>query len=83
MNMATTSQNRQTKKARILVKKHTEEAISPCEQGEHPVPAQDEVRGHIERRAYVLYMERGCRQGCALEDWLDAERETLGCEPPV
>jgi hypothetical protein len=28
-------------------------------------------------RAYELYIERGCREGCTLEDWLDAERETL------
>ncbi|WP_455389585.1 DUF2934 domain-containing protein [Petrachloros mirabilis] len=29
-------------------------------------------------RAYELYAQRGYRDGCALEDWLDAEREILG-----
>lgn len=31
----------------------------------------------IAKRAYELYLERGCREGCALEDWVDAEREIL------
>jgi Protein of unknown function (DUF2934) len=29
----------------------------------------------IEKRAYQLFEERGCRHGGALEDWIDAERE--------
>jgi HSP20 family molecular chaperone IbpA len=38
---------------------------------------QDEIR----RRAYYLFVEKGCRQGHALEDWVEAEREVL-CRPP-
>ncbi len=28
-------------------------------------------------KAYRLWQERGCRDGCALEDWLDAEAVVL------
>jgi len=34
-------------------------------------------------RAYELYRERGYRDGCALEDWLEAEREVLSQIPPA
>jgi len=30
-----------------------------------------------------MYAERGYRTGCALEDWVDAEREILIREFPV
>jgi hypothetical protein len=29
----------------------------------------------VTARAYELYVQRGCRDGWALEDWLEAERE--------
>ena len=32
-------------------------------------------RAEVERRAYELYLERGCRDGQDLGDWLTAERE--------
>lgn len=35
------------------------------------LPSQEE----IERRAYELYRARGCGEGHAEEDWLQAERE--------
>lgn len=38
---------------------------------------QEEIR----RRAYCLFLQKGCRQGHALEDWVEAEREVL-CRPP-
>ena len=51
------------------------------------VPNQDKARneGHtqvelaaeIRRRAYKLYEERGKADGHALEDWLQADSETL------
>jgi hypothetical protein len=37
----------------------------------------NEIREKIERKAYQHYIERGCRDGQALEDWLRAEREVL------
>jgi hypothetical protein len=36
---------------------------------------QKETREEIDKRAYQLFEERGCRDGHALEDWIDAERE--------
>ena len=36
---------------------------------------QKATREEIEKRAYQLFQERGCRDGHALEDWIDAERE--------
>ena len=38
---------------------------------------------HGTTRASEFYVERGCREGYTLEDWLDAEREILSCEFPV
>ncbi len=34
-----------------------------------------DLRERIAKRAYELYMERGCRLGRDVEDWVDAERE--------
>lgn len=76
--MATTSQDRQTKKSRIQVKEALKESVPVRESGEQPAHDQDVFRIRIKRRAYELYVERGCREGCALEDWVDAEREILG-----
>jgi Protein of unknown function (DUF2934) len=33
------------------------------------------TRAEIELRAYEIYMERGGKDGNALEDWLTAEKE--------
>jgi hypothetical protein len=45
-----------------------------------PVSPQNDVQSRITDRAYELYAERGYRQGCALDDWLEAQREVLGLE---
>ncbi|MBL8038610.1 MAG: DUF2934 domain-containing protein [Nitrospira sp.] len=42
----------------------------------------DDVNARISARAYELYMERGCREGWAEQDWLDAEREVLSLTVP-
>ncbi len=76
--MTTTSQDRQTKKSRIQVKEALKGPVPVLEPVEQPAHGQDELIARIEGRAYELYVERGCREGCALEDWLDAEREILG-----
>lgn len=46
-------------------------------------PSFDDLHAHIAVRAYELYVERGYREGGALEDWLDAEREILNREFPA
>ncbi len=40
-------------------------------------PSIEDLQGRITTRAYELYVQRGWREGCSLEDWLDAEREIL------
>lgn len=37
----------------------------------------EDRQAQVARRAYEFYVQRGCREGCAEEDWLDAEREIL------
>ena len=39
------------------------------------------VHDEIRQRAYYLFLQKGCQEGHALEDWLTAERELL-CFPP-
>ncbi len=52
-----------------------------------PAPKKDaifeDLHARITARAYELYLERGCRECCAEEDWLDAEREILNRTVPV
>ena len=45
-----------------------------------PAPATepDSARTRIAVRAYEIYLERGCREGHELDDWLEAERDVLG-----
>lgn len=45
-----------------------------------PVSPSDDRQARITDRAYELYAERGYRQGLALDDWLEAEREIVGLE---
>ncbi|MDH5741015.1 MAG: DUF2934 domain-containing protein [Nitrospira sp.] len=45
-----------------------------------PVSPPDDRQARITDRAYELYAERGYRQGYALDDWLEAEREIVGLE---
>ncbi len=40
-----------------------------------PVGAQAPSHDEIARRAYELFMNRGCSPGLDRQDWLDAERE--------
>ena len=48
-----------------------------------PVHSCEDLHDRISRRAYALHAERGYRDGCALQDWLDAEREIVSREQPV
>lgn len=45
-----------------------------------PVSPCDDLHVRIAQRAYELHAERGYREGHALDDWLEAEREILGLE---
>jgi len=52
----------------------------PAPQKQEPF---DDLHARIMVRAYELYVERGCREGYAEQDWLDAEREIVGRTFPV
>jgi hypothetical protein len=43
----------------------------------------ERVNGRISRRAFENFVARGCVEGHSLEDWLDAERETIIRLAPV
>jgi hypothetical protein len=45
-----------------------------------PVSPCDDLHVRIAQRAYELHADRGYREGHALDDWLEAEREILGLE---
>lgn len=49
------------------------EAPSSAEESQSPSAEPDRIE--IERRAYFRYLERGCTDGFALQDWLAAEAE--------
>jgi hypothetical protein len=63
-------------KATVLIKKLLGKS-SPAEQDLSPSTDANGRHERIAARAYALYAERGYRQGCGLEDWLDAEREIV------
>ena len=41
-----------------------------------------DLENRIRNRAYDLYQERGCIDGKALDDWLEAKAEVLGVVAP-
>jgi hypothetical protein len=64
-------------KQQLLKEKYKERAITTQEDHPQEGALSDELRERIAERAFELYLERGCREGCDLEDWVDAEREIL------
>lgn len=65
-----------TTKTTVLVKSRPG-TPSPAEQALAPSADANGIHERITARAYALHAERGYRQGCDLQDWLDAEREIL------
>jgi hypothetical protein len=57
--------------------------VTPSSPPQQERQEPDGLQGTIAARAYALYEERGYRQGCELQDWLDAEREILSRKPPL
>lgn len=43
----------------------------------------DDLHVRIAERAYELYLRRGRRDGYAVDDWLQAERDVLSQVPPA
>lgn len=58
-------------------------AASSSKPASHARLSFDDLHARITARAYELYVQRGCREGCAVEDWLDAEGEIVSREFPI
>ena len=76
---------RQTKKTKPQspTSKPAQAAASTPARTRQRVSQCDDLQALIAKRAYELYCERGYRQGCSLDDWLEAERDILSQIPPV
>jgi len=80
---AQTAKQTAEKKPRTPLAKQDTEASAPAKSARQGRPSFDDLQARITVRAYELYAERGYRTGCALEDWVDAEREILSHEFPA
>lgn len=56
----------------------TQEPLVARIAGQNKPLLPDDVHARVAARAYELYVERGCCEGCAEQDWLEAEREIVG-----
>jgi hypothetical protein len=80
---AQTSKQTAEKKLPTTPAKQGAEAAAPAKSARPARPSFNDLQARITARAYELYAERGYRTGCAIEDWVDAEREILSHEFPV
>ncbi len=75
---------RRTKTTPVISKgSQLEEYVSPRTVAPQTHQMFNDLHARITVRAYYLYMERGRREGCEEQDWLDAEREILNRTFPV
>lgn len=73
----TSAKKKDDKKPRVIISTPDH---SPSSNTMGRKPAFEDLHALISSRAYELYVERGCREGHAQEDWFDAEREVLNRE---
>lgn len=52
-------------------------AVSSGKSASPVTPSFDDLHARISVQAYALYVQRGRRDGGALEDWLEAEGEII------
>lgn len=71
------------RKPHPVVVSQLDTAASSSKLARHAQSSFDDLHARIATRAYELYVQRGCRQGCAVEDWLEAEREIVSREFPI
>lgn len=57
------------------------EEAKPVSAPPTPEPEGRASAAEIAEAAYRRWVERGCPQGSAEEDWLEAEKELKGCKP--
>jgi hypothetical protein len=60
------------------VTSHTSPAGEKTGQAAQAVQGAAADHSRIALRAYELYLQRGRQEGCALEDWFNAERQLIG-----
>jgi len=77
---AQTSKQAAEKRPQAPLANQSTETAAPRKSARQARPSFDDLQVRITTRAYELYVERGSRDDCALEDWLDAEREILSLE---
>ena len=70
------------KKSRVIISLQ-DGSSSATNEPPRKKPAFEDLHARISLRAYELYLQRGCREGHAQEDWLDAEREIIDREFPA
>lgn len=68
------------KKLPFVVANQRDTAAPTSKPVRHARPSFDDLHAHIAMRAYELYVQRGGREGCAVDDWLEAEREIVSRE---
>lgn len=69
----------------VLAKRKSTRAqrtVSPVEEGVPPTTDADVAHASMAGRAHALYEERRYRQGCDLQDWLEAQRHVLEEQRP-
>jgi len=71
------------KKYRVIISVPDGSSSAINESTQRKKPVFEDLHAHISIRAYELYLQRGCREGHAQEDWLDAEREIIDREFPA
>ena len=71
------------KKSRVIISVQDRSSLETSKGKTRKKPAFEDLHARISRLAYELYLQRGCREGHAQEDWLDAEREILDREFPA
>lgn len=77
MKSVTISTTKQERKPLVPQQPQEQPPKKPATQNFHVLPLSpgEDPQARIAKRAYELYCERGYREGAALDDWLDAERE--------
>lgn len=82
MNVQLSRRTKETK-PRAPASAQAQAAVPTAARTRQPLSPCDDLHILIAKRAHELYGERGYRDGCALDDWLEAEREILSQIPPV
>jgi hypothetical protein len=69
-----------SRRVHVFSRVPAQNASAPRSAGRSPSPPSPAA---IAERAHALWQQRGCRQGHAFEDWLEAERQLAAGDPPA